>query len=480
MKTCKRLLDFIQIINAEGDVRACGWNRDNIIGNLHDDDIISILNSDKARDIRRQIAEGDYSNCPVDNCPYLSNENINEILVDYDESKEYYPETLLLAYEGNCNYSCTCCTSHQHMADTRSHDYTEMYDDLEAKLMTVLPYVKRIGANGRGELFASPRIMNILSQWKPIAPADQVSVEIETNGSLFNERNWDKVKNLGQYNLEVSITVMSFDETTYQYLSGTKLSIENIFNNLRFAKKLREQNVINYLELATVMQELNFREMPEFTRRCLEEFGADTVRIRPIMPGGILPDEIQWFMDIRNSKHPYYRLYTKIMKDPIFKDPRVLLWSNMLPSERGDYLKREDFERLDKANASLKKVLEIIKSVTCNEDFSDYINEYLNGRGLAICGGLGAIGRTLICAIESKVQIDYVFEKKATADFRGIPVMSVEEAGNYDGMVIIAPFGLYNEMKEELAQSGFRGEIIGIEDLLHEYENIYREKSFER
>ncbi len=336
MKTCKRLIDFIQLINAEGDVRACGWNRDNIIGNLHESDIQSILNSEKAKKLRKQIAEGDYSNCPADNCPYLSNGKMDEILVDYDETEVMYPDTLLLAYEGNCNYACTCCTSHQHMADTRCHDYTELYDSIEKKIIPILPYVKHIGAHGRGELFASPRIMKILSEWKPLAPANEVSVEIETNGSLFNEKNWKKIENLGQYHLEVYITVMSFDEMTYQFLSGTKFPIDRILENLEFARTLREQGIINYLELATVMQELNFREIPEFTRRCLDEFGADCVRIRPVMPGGILSKEIQWFTDVRNPKHPYYKMYKMILSHPVFKDPRVLLWSNDLPSDRGE------------------------------------------------------------------------------------------------------------------------------------------------
>ncbi len=236
MKTCKRLVDFIQLINAEGDVRVCSWNRDNIIGNLHESDMISILNGDKAKFLRMQIAEGDYSNCPTDNCPYLSNNNIDEVLTDYPENVVTYPNTLYLAYEGNCNYACTCCTSYQHMADTRCHNYEILYDSLEEKIRKILPHVKHLGANGRGELFASPRIMKLLSEWKPIAPLEEISAEIETNGSMFNERNWKKIENLGQYNLEVSITIMSFDEMTYRYLSGTKLRIENLLENLKYVK----------------------------------------------------------------------------------------------------------------------------------------------------------------------------------------------------------------------------------------------------
>ena len=43
MRICRRAIDFVQIINAEGDVRICGWNRDNIIGNLLKEDFRDIL-----------------------------------------------------------------------------------------------------------------------------------------------------------------------------------------------------------------------------------------------------------------------------------------------------------------------------------------------------------------------------------------------------------------------------------------------------
>lgn len=96
------------------------------------------------------------------------------------------------------------------------------------------------------------------------------------------------------------------------------------------------------MQLATVVQERNFWELPEFTRRCIEEFGADSVRIRPFFPyfGSTAGEykstpEYQWFCDVRNPYHPYYNEYKKIMKDPIFKNPKVLEWLGNLDSQIG-------------------------------------------------------------------------------------------------------------------------------------------------
>lgn len=68
---------------------------------------------------------------------------------------------------------------------------------------------------------------------------------LETSITHFNEKNWAYISNLGRYRLDVAITVMRFEERTYQYLSGSRMPISNIIKNLHFVKSLREQGVID-------------------------------------------------------------------------------------------------------------------------------------------------------------------------------------------------------------------------------------------
>lgn len=444
MKTCKRLIDFVQIINAEGEVRLCSWSLNNIVGNLQEEDITTILRGEKAKELRRKIAAGDFSNCPADNCPYIANGNINEILVEYDENKIGYPETLLLAYEGNCNYNCTCCTSHQHMVDTRMNDYSFLYDSLEERIKTILPYIKHIGANGRGEVFVSPRTMRLLSEWKPNAPAKECSVGIETNGSLFNENNWKKIDNLGKYHLKVAITVMSFDELTYQYLSGTNYPIEKLLESLNFVKKLREEGIIDELEIATVMQELNFREMPEFTRRCLEEFGADRVRIRPIFPGGTLDKNMQWFADVRNNCHPYNIIYQRIMEDEIFKDERVLLWSGGLDSGKGELPK-------EKEHSLLNAIISILNS-----------DNLINEEEKTVVYGLGVVGKTIVQVYRERIEF-VIDQYNGQKIYKGVPIVKLDKADLAEiDCIIVAVYREFDAIRKVLLDRGYDGRIINI------------------
>ena len=162
-------------------------------------------------------------------------------------------------------------------------------------------------------------MVKLVSEWKPEDIQD-AEFELETNGSLFTRENWEKVSNIGKANLGVTITVHSFDNAAYQLLSGTKINVDKVVKNLLFMKELRAEGKINYLEIAIVVQERNFRELPEYIERCLTEFGADRVRVRRFLPEKAMDENIEWFFDIRNPLLPYHQEYLEIMKDPIYLD----------------------------------------------------------------------------------------------------------------------------------------------------------------
>lgn len=462
MKICERGLNFIQVIDANGEVRVCSWSRGNKIGSLLEKDLKTIYHSKEADRVRRPMIEGTYADCQVDQCPFLANGTLDEHSIELDEIPEY-PTELYLAYEGLCNYHCTCCTSYMHMIETAERDLNDNYDKIEDSIKDVLPHIKKISANGRGELFCSPRILNILSNWNPVAPAEEIAVELETNGSLFNETNWAKISNLGKYNLKVDITIMSFDEDVYQYLSGTKLPLQNLIDNLHFVKKLREDGVINCLELATVMQERNFREMPEFARRCLEEFGADCVRIRAIMPGGPLDSRVQWFMDVRNPYHPYYEEYRKVIANEIFKNPKVELWSGDLDSSRGMYPAEREL-----------KYAQQIQSMTSTDDFSTNLNLYLKNNGVDNLWlyGITPVTKAMVRRIQSDdivhllgVLDKYSCEKKII-DTSVLNPMDIDMNGMKNDLIVINVHNRADEIKKDLRNMGYNGKTITTDELL--------------
>lgn len=444
MKICDRLLEWVQIIDYKGTVRLCSWVNDNVIGCLSENTIEEIYHGEKANALRSKLASGDYSGCIVDACPYLAMNEMDKHLKEVEELPRY-PEKLCLAFEEVCNYRCISCTTPCVMSKLKREEVEKGYDIIEERLKDVMPHVKIISTNGRGELFTSRRILKILSEWKPLAPKDEITVEIESNGSLFDEAHWKQIENIGQYNVRVAITVMSFEEDIYQALSGCNLPISQIEDNLRFIKKLREEGIVNYFEIATVVQDRNFRKLPEFTRRCIEEFGADYVRLRPYMPWGSQEAHIEWFMDVRNKKHPYYEEYKKIWKDPIFKHPKVHDWSGGQENEREIPYKIDEIK---------KKILMDI--LTQKESFIDKLK--LNSKHKVVIYGIGEIG---------KVVVDFLLDNDITpvciidmytkdTEYKGIPIVKINQGKRDDDIrVVVTALTDRDKIQHELVKNDY-------------------------
>lgn len=452
MKICNRGLNFVQILG-NGDVRICAWNFDNVIGNLLEEDFYDIYHGEKANKLRESLICGSYSYCQVDRCPFLANGTIKDELVELDEIPEY-PDEIYLAYDRTCNYNCTCCYNCKETPE----EYKNNIEIIEKKLEPVLKKVRKIGANGDGELFASPHILKTLHDWKPEAPAEEISVSLETNGSLFTPKNWEKISNLGQYQLKVNITIFSFEESTYQFLSGTKLPISNLENNLRFVKELREQGIINELELATVMQEYNFREIPELVRRCIEEFGADQVRIRPYLQWGVQDHAMEWFYDVRNPYHPYNKEYQRVMQDPIFKHPKAWKWGNDFPSDSGIH----PFYRMEGTANIYEKMLMM-------DNFAERLKNYITNKtsGQMAIYGLSRVGKTLIhMGFTPDIIIDKYTQETC---YEGIDVIRPEKQEEKKIGYILIGLSYYTDLLKEKMERTYgleEGQVEYISDVL--------------
>jgi MoaA/NifB/PqqE/SkfB family radical SAM enzyme len=396
----------------------------------------------------------DYSNCNPNACPYVANDNVEEIEL---EEIPKFPPALYLAYENVCNYQCIMCTIPDCMRDANPEEREKKLDKIDAEVLKILPYVKTIGAHGLGELFVSKHILKLLSQWKPLADPSECSVSLETNGSLFNEKNWSKIENLGQYNLSVHITVLSFEEPVYQEMSGTSLPVSNIINNLHFVKSLRERGIINWIEIATVYQEKNFRTLPEFAKRCIEEFGADEVRLRPYEPWTAEVTLKDWFKDVRNVYHPYHQEFLEVMKDPIFKHPKVHDWgggkeSGLGPEPYGQTRTRYHF----------------LERIFCDEMFWKRAQEKIKTKKVVVYG-LSVVGKALTSMLRNRFEIPYLIDRAMNGtEWEGISVYDMKHLPeDKDVTVVLSLIKKEDGVVKSLEEKGF-GNVVWIHDLIGE------------
>lgn len=451
MKICRQAL-YVQIIDGIGTVRACGWAGYYLLGNLRDSNLRDIYHGEAAKIFRQSLMNGTYDFCNKENCPYMANGTLESQLIEIDEIPEY-PEIISLAYDRRCNYHCTCCISR---SDVQMDEKT--VKKIEDEIIKALPSVKVLSANGLGEFFVSDSIMKVVSQWNP-SDAENACFELETNGSLFEEKNWNKIANLGKYNLKVFLTVHSFDNRAYQYLSGTKLDVQRVIDNLHFVKRLREEGIINYLEIATVVQERNFRILPEFIKRCLDEFKADKVRVRRFLPEKAMDENIEWFFDVRNPLHPYHQEYLEIMKDPIFRHPKVFIWTGEHLSNRGGIPAKENYD--------------VLRDLFLVPDMGMKLADYFKKQGYQkiILYAISDVAEAVLRLLkEQDIEILYLYDRNTKlTEWNGLPIKKPthENLEVTEEPILVSLIARHNEMADNLISLNYRGEILNLKEIIN-------------
>lgn len=450
-KVCKHGLEDIWIIGKEGRVRMCGWT-DYFIGNLTEHTIEELWHGEAAEKFRESLLDGSYRYCNAAKCPHCANKKLESQEIDYYVPE--YPKTCNISYQLQCNYACKFCR--EHVYETKAEEAAN-YEKIETEIAKIMPHLDRLMTNGAGELFCSSSILKLLAE-SELKPG--ISIGIETNGSLFTPANWEKIRRIGEHELSVSVTVHSFQEQVYQYLSGTRLPLQNIIDNLHFIGELRKQNIVNKFNIATVICEMNYREMPAFVKKCLDEFEMDRIRLRFFEPYGVMDRAVEWFYDVRNPHHPYYEEFMKVMSDPVFNNEKVWRWQgkelslqkeNPYVLEHRNFLSLADLVLMDDAEHKIQEWSEKNKQP-----------------GVALYGAAKA-GNAILRLLRSYgMDIRVIFDKFQceTADEGRIIVRpTLKNVNEYD-FIIITQETYYSEMKEELHRLKYAGTVLRMSEFI--------------
>lgn len=457
-KVCRHGLNDIWINENTGSVRMCGWSN-YFIGNLVDNSIEEIWNGDLAQKFRESMLDGSYRFCNPSKCPYCANEKLEEIMTDYIVPD--YPEYCSLSYQLQCNYKCKFCREDYYKPCDCERDN---YNKIEKEVDKILPHLKTLSSNGAGEFFCSDSILKVLSNANL---KDKIKIIIESNGSMFNRENWKKIERLGKHNLSVAITVHSFEQDTYQYLSGTDLPVSQVIDNLMFISKLRNAGIINEFEIATVVCERNFREMPDFVKKCLDTFSMDTIRLRFFEPYGVMDVNTEWFYDIRNSYHPYHSEFEKVMNHPILKNKKVWKWQGEKKS-----LQKESPYILEKRN------MYGLSNLMLLDNGEQLIKKYMNRTNIKSIAIWGAsyTGKALRKLLNEKygIEVNTLFDsyiKEERIDEYSIKRASADSVANFD-MIIISTETFAVQIRETLERLNYQGKVVVLSELFEQLKCI--------
>ncbi len=457
MKFCTKPWEFFYLNDAEhGQVWPCAWLDSSMnMGNILIEGVDKIYNSENVRKLRDSVLDGTFKYCDPKQCWLIANDKLPDMteqeIQKYTSMKE--PTVFNAAYDRACNHSCLSCRREYFKG---SDEYYDKVDKISEKMLPYFNRAKKLSVNGCGEVFSSEHFMSLLERLNPVR--NDFWLAIETNASLFDEKHWQRIKHLEKFKITVTATVNSFHDSTYRYLNGYSNHVDQVVENLSFIRTLRKKECINSFAISMVVQESNFRELPEYVDRCLNEFGADKVRIRGIMKFG-MEDTDFWIKDVFNPAHPFYSEAIDILHNPIMKDKRVWYWEGDYEHTRKP--KELPARRFEQYYNVLWRLIELNECDKLDKLFSKY-----EGKKVALYGA-GKITQYLVKHFP-KNTFKCIFDSNRNGEVNGITIKLIHiDSVIEDVDVIVNTISFYkDEVYELLDEIGCDCERVDVEELI--------------
>ena len=328
---CAKPFEFFEVAS-NGDALCCCWQwLPKTIGNLHDNDLMEIWNSESIREIRASILDGSFKYCREKVCPEIQNgglpyrneisdPDLQEIIRNGSTVLKKKPKMLNLAYDRSCNLSCPSCRTEQIVI--KGKEYDEKHHLQERLLADGLEDARTLVVTGSGDPFASKLYRDLLTNLDA-EEYPQLRVKLMTNGQLFTPQAWEKWKKSHKLIVEVQVSMDAASEETYRIVRRGG-NFQNLLVNLEFIATLRRQGDLEWVRTDFVVQKTNYKEMKAYVEFS-KHFGFDVAGFSMINNWGTFGPEEFDVQTIHNPAHPEHHQFLEVLKDPIFDDPIVYL-----------------------------------------------------------------------------------------------------------------------------------------------------------
>ncbi|MEL6504616.1 MAG: radical SAM protein [Pseudomonadota bacterium] len=310
---------------------------------LEDQNADDIWNSEKAQEIRRSILDGDFSYCSRSLCGLIK----EDLLPNKDEVTDTYlrdiidnhrvelprgPKTVQLSHDQSCNLACPSCRTE--IMTLKGSEQEPYMTSLDRVLLPLLEKTRGVVmVSGGGDPFGSKFYRSVLSSLNPDRFKD-LNISILTNGLLLTPKQWSQFEDAHPMVNALLVSVDAAREETYADVRRPG-NLNKLIKNLEFLSEKRKSGALKYFGLCFVVQQKNFREMPEFVALG-KRLGVDAIWFQRIVNfGSFTSDEIKE-ADVAFSDHPDHAEFQTILKHPDLKDPIVQIFGEFLDNRKHD------------------------------------------------------------------------------------------------------------------------------------------------
>jgi len=311
-------------------------------GNIREQAMETVWNSEVAQEIRRAILDGNFRYCSRIHCPLIGGRQLpsreaalanrlakiggsNGALEHlYPVRLERGPEELHLSYDRSCNLSCPSCRDLVYVATKARQEEMELaYGE---KLRKLAKEARIVYLDGAGEAFASKHSRGLM---KSLTRAEypQLRFQLISNGQLLDQRAWEDLDLWGRVD-KICLSMDGASEETYR-ITRRGGTLARFLRNLAFLDGLRRSGREQFaMNLHFVVSALTFREMPEAVRLA-RKFHVDRLIFIAFRNWGHMGrTEVQRWM-VTNPEHPLHEEFVSVLNDPELNDALVDLGTVM-------------------------------------------------------------------------------------------------------------------------------------------------------
>lgn len=285
-------------------------------GNINDNNIEAVMNSDFSKKLRKKILKGDYSLCDPKIC--TARNTTNNLIARYFRDKKVnydvevsYPRVVQFGQDNECNLHCISCRKETYR--NRVKELDELNSKIDEVYLPMLKGAEIAYLSNSGDPFASRHYRTFIKRIVDTYPA--MKFILHTNGMLCNERACrelgiiDKIESVG-------VSIHAATKETYESIArGGKFEV--LLENLEWLSRMKKQGKINHISLFFVISQMNYKEMPEFVELA-KKYNANACFWVYHKWSGIDDKEYEK-MAVSEPFHPEHTNFIKILQNPILK-----------------------------------------------------------------------------------------------------------------------------------------------------------------
>ena len=335
-------------IHISGEVYVCCPSKNNFsIGNIYKNSFDEIWYSERAKELRQDILNNQYTQCNLDICNPADNIEQDKLELTQEEVNlsltPPYPKYVKFCHDYSCNIKCITCRDIFYMNSKEKTEELNSY--IENIYLPILKNCEVVSLNGTGEVFASPHCKTLVKKISEKYP--NIKFDFHTNGVLCTEKLCYEL-GITDKICSVSISMSAATPKTYNKIMLYS-NYDKVIENIKWLNTLLKKGTLKNLDLYFVVQKLNYQEMIPFIKFAKSVNASVYFWELRKWSSNFCKDYDKYA--IHEKTHREYNKFAKILQDPIFKDKNVHL-NNLLEN-----IKPISFREKLKLNFSNNKFL---------------------------------------------------------------------------------------------------------------------------